>query len=88
MFDQFILFVDRYFLWLAIAIGIYKIFHIVFYKGLQPRYILNFYFTIFSGVGVSGVKNERQRFRQLHNLLTIAFYFFIVSWLIVHAILN
>ncbi|MCY7421014.1 MAG: hypothetical protein LH478_04645 [Chitinophagaceae bacterium] len=88
MFDQVILFVDRYFIWLALAIGIYKVLHIVFYKGLQPRYILNFYFIIFSGVSASGSKNQRQQFRQLHNLLTIAFYFCLVSWAIVHAILN
>lgn len=90
MFDQVILFVDRFFIWLALAIGIYKVLHIVFYKGLHPRYILNNYFIVFSEFDFAGSfsKNQRQRFRQIHNMLTIAFYCFLASWLIIHIILK
>lgn len=90
MFDQVILFVDRYFIWFALAVGIYKLLHIVFYKGIQPRYILNYYFIVFSGFDFAGPfsKNQRQRFRQIHNMLTVAFYGFLASWLIIHIILK
>ena len=56
MFDLVILFIDKYFLWLAIAIGTCKLLHIIFYKGLQPRYILIYYFVLFSGVALDGKK--------------------------------
>ncbi len=90
MFDLAILFIDKYFLWLATAIGAYKLLHIIFYKGLQPRYILNYYFVVFSGVALDGTKssNQRQRFRLIHNILTLLFYFFLASWVIIHSILN
>ncbi len=86
MFDQIILFIDQYALWVAFAIGLIKLFHILLYKGLQPRYIIQTYFTIFSGVNVSDSKNYHQkfRFRQIHNVLTVAFYSFFAIWLIVH----
>lgn len=90
MFDLAILFIDKYFLLLAVAIGAYKLLHIVFYKGLQPRYIINYYFVVFSGIDFGGIsaKNQRQRFRQIHNMLTIGFYFFLASWLVIHIILK
>ncbi len=86
MIDQVILFIDGYFKWIALALAVYKIIHIVLYKGLQPKYIINTYFVIFSGVEISGVRNynQRTRFRQIHNIITIAFYAVLVFWLIVH----
>ena len=89
MFDLFILFIDKYFLWLATALGIYKLLHIIFYKGIQPRYIINYYFVVFSGAALDGasIKNQRQRFRLIHNMLTLLFYFFLATWVIIHSIL-
>ncbi len=89
MFDQAILFIDKYFIWLAIATGSLKLLHLIIYKGMQPRYILNHYFVVFSGIDFadSSAKNQRQRFRQIHNMLTLAFYFFLASWLVIHIIL-
>ena len=85
MFDQVILFIDNYFIWIALAIAAYKILHIVLYKGLHPKYILSTYFVIFSGVHITAVKDysQRTRFRKVHNILTIAFYVFFSLWLIV-----
>ena len=90
MFDLFILFMNKYFVWLATALGIYKLLHIIFYKGIQPRYIINYYFVVFSGAALDGAnsKNQRQRFRLIHNMLTLLFYFFLVSWVIIHSILS
>ena len=86
MFDQVILSIDHYFVWLSFLISVCKVAHIIVYKGVHPRYIFNTYFIIFSGVELSGSKNynQRLRFRQIHNLLTIAFYAFLLTWLIIH----
>ena len=89
MFDTIILSIDRYAIWAAIGIGLYKILHIVLYKGFQPGYLVNTYFTIFSGVEITDTKNYRQRyrFRKVHNLLTVIFYSLLILWCIIHIIL-
>ena len=89
MFDQVILFIDQYFIWIALGIGLYKILHIVLYKGLVPGYILSTYFVLFSGSPISDTKNynQRLRFRRVHNILTVAFYSFFIIWAIIHLIL-
>lgn len=90
MFDSIILAIDQYAIWIALGIGLYKILHIVLYKGLQPGYLLSTYFVIFSGVEVTDAKNYRQRhrFRRVHNSLTVVFYAVLVLWAIIHLILS
>jgi len=90
MFDSVILAIDQYAIWAALIIGVYKILHIVLYKGLQPGYLASTYFTIFSGVEITDAKNYRQRrrFRKVHNTLTVVFYALLIVWGIIHLILR
>ncbi len=90
MFDQAIIFIDKYFIWYAIVLACLKLLHIIIYKGLHLRYIVTHYFIVFSGFDFEGStsKKQRHRFRQIHNMLTVSFYFFLTFWLIIHVILK
>ena len=90
MFDNVILMIDRYAIWVVFGLAVIKLFHIIFYKGLQPGYIVSTFFTLYSGIHLGDMKNypQRYRFRQVHNLLTVCFYALLVIWAIVHIILK
>lgn len=90
MFDTLILLTDKYAIWLVVLIGVYKILHIIVYKGVKPSYIFNTFFTVFSGVEITDTKSYPQRynFRRIHNVLTILFYGLLIIWLIIHIVLR
>lgn len=85
--DEVIYFVSENGLYLLLAIALVKIVVIMLYKGLDVGYVLENFLIIYTSSGIE-YNPARHRFRLVHNILTIIFYFVVLAWLTIGAVLS
>jgi hypothetical protein len=78
--DDFIYFFYAYGYYFFIGLAIVKVILIILYKGLDIGYLFENFLVIYSDSGIEP-SLRRQRFRRIHNIFTVAFYFVLIIWL-------
>jgi hypothetical protein len=78
--DESIYFFYAYGYYFFIALAIVKVILIILYKGLDIGYLFENFLVIYSDYGIEP-NERRKRFRNVHNVITVAFYFVVIIWL-------
>jgi len=85
--DDFIYFFYAYGYYFLIVLGIIKIILIVLYKGFDIGYLFENFLIIYSDHGIEP-NLRRMRFRRIHNVVTVAFYFVLIVWISIMGVVH
>lgn len=85
--DDVIYWFNQHALTVLLVIAIIKIIVILLYKGPDFIYVLENFLIVYTTLGIE-YNPSRKRFRVVHNVLTIGFYFVALAWLTVGAVLS
>ena len=74
-------------IYLIAVLAVIKIIIIILYKGFDIAYIIENFLLVYNDHGI-GATPQRVRFRRIHNIVTIVFYFVLLAWLSVLAVVK
>jgi hypothetical protein len=77
--DDFVYFFYAYGYYFLIGLAIVKSVLIILYKGLDIGYLFENFLVVYSDQGLEP-NPRRKRFRLIHNIITIIFYFVLIVW--------
>jgi hypothetical protein len=78
--DDFIYFFYEYGYYFFIGLAILKVILILLYKGFDIGYLFENFLMVYADHGIEP-NLRRKRFRRIHNVLTVVFYFVLIIWL-------
>jgi hypothetical protein len=85
--DAFIDFIYRNGIYLVVFLAAVKAIIIFIYRGLDIAYLFENFLVVYSSPGIEP-NLKRKKFRTIHNILTVVFYFALILWVAITGVVK